>query len=76
MFLHKNDYLFIIGDILNQYTPLDNVKKYPEINKPLNQKHYEALIGYALNLGVKNGFIPEEGADSESFIPLFNFEGV
>ena len=62
--------------IMNQYTPLDNVKKYPEINKPLNQKHYEALIGYALNLGVKNGFIQEEGTDSESFIPLFNFEGV
>lgn len=24
--------------IMNQYTPLDNVKKYPEINKPLNSK--------------------------------------
>lgn len=62
--------------IMNQYTPLEHVKDYPEINKPLNQKHYQALIDYALNIGVKNGFIQEEGTDSESFIPLFNFEGV
>ena len=62
--------------IMNQYTPLEHVKEYPELNKPLNQKHYEALIDYALNLGVKNGFIQDEGTDKESFIPLFNFEGV
>lgn len=62
--------------IMNQYTPLDNVKEYPEINKPLNQKHYQALIDYALSIGVENGFIQEEGTDKESFIPLFNFEGV
>ena len=62
--------------IMNQYTPLDNVKGYPEINKPLNQKHYQALIDYALSIGVENGFIQEEGTDKESFIPLFNFEGV
>ena len=62
--------------IMNQYTPLEHVSKYPELNKPLNQKHYEALIDYALNIGVQNGFIQEEGTDKESFIPLFNFEGV
>ncbi|VYU59920.1 radical SAM protein [Clostridium tertium] len=62
--------------IMNQYTPLEHVKIYPELNKPLNQKHYEALIDYALSIGVENGFIQEEGTDKESFIPLFDFEGV
>lgn len=62
--------------IMNQYTPLDHVKDYPEINKPLNKKHYDSLIDYALDLGVENGFIQEEGTDKESFIPLFNYEGV
>ena len=62
--------------IMNQYTPLDNVKNYEEINRPLNPKHYDSLVDYALNIGVKNGFIQEEGTDKESFIPLFNFEGV
>ena len=62
--------------IMNQYTPLEHVKIYPELDKPLNQKHYEALIDYALSIGVENGFIQEEGTDKESFIPLFDFEGV
>lgn len=62
--------------IMNQYTPLEHVKVYPELNKSLNQKHYEALIDYAVSIGVENGFIQEEGTDKESFIPLFNFEGV
>lgn len=62
--------------IMNQYTPLEHVKVYPELNKSLNQKHYEALIDYAVSIEVENGFIQEEGTDKESFIPLFNFEGV
>lgn len=62
--------------IMNQYTPLDNVNNYEEINRPLNPKHYDSLVDYALNIGVKNGFVQEEGTDKESFIPLFNYEGV
>nr|WP_207720906.1 radical SAM protein [Clostridium gasigenes] len=62
--------------IMNQYTPLGNAKEYQEINKFLNQKHYESLIDYALELGVKKGFIQEEGTAKESFIPMFNYEGV
>lgn len=62
--------------IMNQYTPAHRSSLYPEINKPLNAEHYDALINYALNLGVKNGFIQEEGTSSKVFIPPFNLEGV
>jgi len=55
--------------LMNQYTPYNKASEYPEINKPLNQKHYEALIDYALNLGIVNGFIQDEGTCSQSFIP-------
>jgi putative pyruvate formate lyase activating enzyme len=62
--------------IMNQYTPVNNVEKYPEINKPLNPKHYESLIDYCIELGIKNAFIQEEGTVSESFIPDFDLSGV
>lgn len=62
--------------IMNQYIPLFNSCKYPEINKFLNPKHYESLIEYALSIGVKNGFIQEDGTNDMSFIPPFNFEGI
>lgn len=76
------DYIFeTFGDkiyisIMNQYTPVNNVNKYPEINKPLNPKHYDSLIDYCLSLGIKNAFIQEEGTVSESFIPDFDLRGV
>lgn len=62
--------------LMNQYTPMHNSKLYPEINKPINPKVYESLIDYAISIGVKNGFIQENGTSSEAFVPEFNNEGV
>ena len=61
---------------MNQYVPMFNACNYPEINKPLNPKHYSALIQYALDLGVENGFIQDEGTSTMSYVPDFNLEGV
>lgn len=76
------DYIYnTFGDdvyisIMNQYTPMNNVGDYPEINKPLNPKHYDSLIDYALSIGIKNAFIQEEGTVSDSFVPPFDLRGV
>ena len=61
---------------MNQYTPMYNSYKFPEINKPLNPKHYDSLINYCLSLGIKNAFIQESTSSSKSFVPDFNLEGV
>lgn len=76
------DYIYTtFGDnvyisLMNQYTPVNNLESYPEINKSLNPKHYESLIDYCINLGIKNAFIQEEGTVSDSFIPNFDLRGV
>jgi putative pyruvate formate lyase activating enzyme len=57
--------------IMNQYTPLDIVGDYPEINRRLNPRHYNKVIDYAIDLGVENAFIQEGDTASESFIPDF-----
>ncbi len=62
--------------IMNQYTPLEQVKEYPEINRRVTKKEYEALVDYALDLGVENGFIQEGETASESFIPAFDYQGI
>jgi len=46
------------------------------INRPLNPKHYDSLINYALDLGIKNGFIQADGTNNISYIPDFDLEGV
>lgn len=74
VFTNFNNSVYI--SLMNQYTPMFNSKQYPEINKPLNKKHYESLVNYSLNLGIKNGFIQEEGTVKESFVPHFDLRGV
>lgn len=62
--------------IMNQYTPLAAVERYPEINRRISEEEYEELVEYAIDLGVENGFIQEGQTATESFIPEFNEEGV
>lgn len=75
-YIHKTfgDKVYI--SLMNQYTPVNNLENYPEINKPLNQGHYDSLIDYCLSLGIKNAFIQDGGTVSESFIPDFDLSGV
>jgi putative pyruvate formate lyase activating enzyme len=62
--------------LMNQYVPMFKACDYSEIDKPLNPKHYDSLINYAVELGIKNGFIQDEGTNTSDFIPNFNLEGV
>lgn len=61
--------------LMNQYTPLPWVKSWPEINRTVTEKEYEALVDYAIEIGVENGFVQEGETAKESFIPDFDNEG-
>lgn len=61
--------------LMNQYTPLPHVEKYPEINRKVTEEEYEELVDYAIEIGVENGFIQEGETAEESFIPPFDDEG-
>lgn len=63
--------------LLNQYTPFGELEeKYPELCRRVTKREYNALIEYALELGVEQGFIQEGNTAGESFIPAFDYEGV
>lgn len=62
--------------LMNQYTPLHRALKHPTLCHPLTDKEYTDLIDFALSIGIENGFIQEGGAVSESFVPLFDGQGV
>ncbi len=66
----------ILISIMNQFTPLEAVKEYPEINRRITEEEYEELVDYAIELGIECGYIQEGETASESFIPEFNNEGV
>ena len=68
------DNIFI--SIMNQYTPMSQIKNISELNKKVSKKDYDEIINYAINLGITNAFIQEEGTASESFIPKFDLNNI
>lgn len=62
--------------LMSQFTPLSHVENYPELNRKISPRIYEKYVDYAISIGVENGFIQEEDVAEESFIPLFDNEGV
>jgi putative pyruvate formate lyase activating enzyme len=47
-----------------------------ELNRTVRPREYDALVDYALSLGVEQGFIQEGDTAKESYIPAFTYEGV
>lgn len=66
----------IVISIMNQYTPLSWVANIPELNRKVTIEEYEELVDYAISLGVENGYIQEGDTAKESFIPVFDLEGI
>lgn len=74
-YLHTTygDQIYI--SIMNQFTPLENVVAFPELNRKITEEEYDELIDYAIELGIEQGFIQEGETAEESFIPDFDCKG-
>ena len=67
----------ICVSLMSQYTPMPGCEQaFPELSEGIDPQDYDALIDYALDLGLENSFCQEGEAASESFIPAFDYEGV
>ena len=75
-YLHETYGDTIYISIMNQFTPLSNLEKYPELNRKIADEEYETLVDYAIDIGIENGFVQEGDTAEESFIPAFDCEGV
>ena len=71
------DYLYntykddIFINIMNQYTPMEEFRDFPELNKKISKEYYNCLVDYACELGIKNAYIQDGDTQDKSFIPEF-----
>ncbi len=75
-YLYENYGDDICISIMNQYTPLENASKYPEIYRKVSREEYDDVIKYAESIGVENAFIQDDETALESFIPDFDDSGI
>ena len=62
--------------LMNQYTPIGDLSKVPELNRRLTTFEYESVVDHARSLGIKNCYIQQGGTVSASFVPKFDGRGV
>lgn len=72
-YLYDNYKNKIYISIMNQYTPVRKCK-YDELNKRVDDSIYDEVIEFAWNIGIRKAFIQEDGTQSESFIPEWDFK--
>lgn len=75
-YLHTTYGNDIYVSIMNQYTPLSQVREIPALSRKVTREEYEKILAFADAIGIEQGFFQEGETASESFIPPFNFEGV
>lgn len=62
--------------LMSQYTPLRQLPEHPELGRKVTEEEYEALVDYAIEQGINQGFIQEGETAEESFIPEFDGYGI
>lgn len=75
-YLHETYGETIFLSIMNQFTPTEALVNFPELNRKVTEEEYDALIDYAISIGVEQAFIQEGETAEESFIPDFSNQGV
>ena len=65
----------VLFSLMGQYVPLGRAKAEPEINRLLRKSELKAAISYMASLGL-DGYVQEETAAVEEYIPHFDFTGV
>lgn len=62
--------------LMNQYTPMGDLAKVPELARRLTTFEYESVVDHARSLGIENCYIQQGGTVSASFVPHFDGRGV
>ncbi|MDO4444379.1 MAG: radical SAM protein [Bacillota bacterium] len=75
-YLHKTYGEHIYISVMNQYTPLPQVKDLAPLNRKVTRREYRRVLDFALELGIEQGYFQEGETAKESFIPLFDYEGL
>ncbi len=70
-FLEVKDKAFI--NVMSQYTPFGNIESFPELKRKVTKREYDAVIDYAISLGIKNMYYQKQRSANEKYIPCWDF---
>ena len=60
-------------NIMSQYTPFGEIENFPELKRPITEREYNAVLDYAISLGIKNSFYQPLTSADKKFIPKWDY---
>lgn len=75
-YLHSTYGSNIYISIMNQYTPLAHTAQIPGLNRRVSQEEYGRVLDFAYKIGIERGYMQVDNTALESFIPVFDGEGL
>ena len=71
-YLHQTYGNGIGYSIMNQYTPMPQMREHPLLSRRVTAQEYGHVVQYAQQIGIENAFTQEGESACESFIPEFS----
>ncbi len=59
--------------LMSQYTPFGKIEKFPELNRKITAREYDAVLTKAWELNIENLFAQERASSGEKYIPKWDF---
>ena len=66
----------VLFSLMSQYTPMGDLKNFPELRQPVSPALDRALYHYLINSPIENGYYQERDASGVAMIPKFDGTGV
>ncbi len=66
----------ILFSLMRQYVPHGKAAEYPELNRIVTDEEYQQVEDHLMESGIEDGFVQDEAAASDAFIPAFDGSGV
>lgn len=62
-----------ILNVMSQYTPFGEIDSFPELKRKITAREYNAVIDYAISIGIENMLYQKRESASEVYIPKWDF---
>ena len=60
-------------NLMSQYTPMGDIKDFPELNRKLTKREYDSVIDYAITKGIEKMFYQKRVSANEKYVPKWDY---
>ena len=66
----------VLFSLMSQYIPSGKAEDFPEINRKITAREYRKAQDHLFASGIEDGFVQSRKSAEESFVPVWDLEGV